>query len=77
MSKVIKVNAYDKCAEDFTETFVNPEKISFLTTIKEEGTTFYMVYLEDLALRLTPSSYVGLVRILYGEDYDLQKPRLY
>lgn len=77
MQKLIKVEAYDKCADKFTETFVNPEKICFLTIIEEECGRCFIVYFEDLALRVTPNSYVGLVRILYGEDYDLQTPGLY
>lgn len=29
MQTLIRVKAYDKCADEFTETFVNPEKICF------------------------------------------------
>lgn len=69
MRDFIKVLAYDKCSDDFTETFINPDRIYFLTTIVDSGNILYMVYFQDLALRITPDSYINVVRELYGEDY--------
>lgn len=68
MLKLIKIETYDKCVDGYTETYINPEKICFLTTIVDDGVTLHMAYLEDLALRLTPNSYSKLVRELYGEE---------
>ena len=69
--KLVKVISYDKVLDVWLDSYINPEQIQQITSIPEkDGTFINLVKFEDMAIRVSRKSYLKLVKLLYGEEYD-------